>query len=216
MHLIAVNASPRKKGNTAQLISHALAGAESEGASTELIRLSETGFRGCASCFACKSASRTGEVRCFMDDGLTPVLEKIRRADALIIGSPVYIGNIASSAAAFIERFMFPYVSYAEGSPSLFSGKKPVGFLVTLGAPEDRARAMGYTDVPLRMAATAKMLFGAAECVFTFDTTQFSDYSKYAASRFDPAFKAQVRRDVFPADCASAFDMGRRFARFSG
>ena len=151
-----------------------------------------------------------------MSDWLTPVLEKIGRADALIIGTPVYIGNIASSASAFIERFMFPYISYAEGPPSLFSGKKPVGFLVTLGAPEERARSMGYTDVPERMAAMAKMLFGEAECVFTFDTTQFGDYSNYAASRFDPAHKAQVRRDAFRADCASAFEMGRRFARFSG
>ena len=56
MKLLAFNGSPRKKWNTAQLLDHALKGAESEGAKTRLYHLYDLDFNGCISCFACKRA----------------------------------------------------------------------------------------------------------------------------------------------------------------
>jgi multimeric flavodoxin WrbA len=52
--VIAVNGSPRKRWNTAMMLEHALKGAESKGAETELIHLYDLDFKGCTSCFACK------------------------------------------------------------------------------------------------------------------------------------------------------------------
>jgi multimeric flavodoxin WrbA len=54
MKVIALNGSPRKKWNTATLLKHAVDGAASNGAETELIHLYDYNYKGCISCFACK------------------------------------------------------------------------------------------------------------------------------------------------------------------
>ena len=59
MKVMAINGSPRKEWNTATLLEKALEGAASQGAETELIHLYDLSFKGCKSCFACKT--RGGE-----------------------------------------------------------------------------------------------------------------------------------------------------------
>jgi len=55
MKVMAFNGSPRKKWNTGTLLEKALEGAASRGAETELIHLYDIDFKGCISCFACKT-----------------------------------------------------------------------------------------------------------------------------------------------------------------
>ena len=55
MKLLAINGSPRKRWNTATLLEKALEGAASRGAETELVHLYDIDFKGCVSCFACKT-----------------------------------------------------------------------------------------------------------------------------------------------------------------
>ena len=52
--VIAINGSPRKTWNTAMLLGHALEGAASKGAKTELVHLYDLDYKGCTSCFSCK------------------------------------------------------------------------------------------------------------------------------------------------------------------
>ena len=88
MNIIAVSGSPRKNWNTEKMLASALAGAQSLGAKTKLIRLYDLNFKGCKSCLACK---RIGAQRkCFVKDDLSPVLEELSNADAIIFGSPIY------------------------------------------------------------------------------------------------------------------------------
>ena len=90
MKLIAFNGSPRKKWNTATLLEHALKGAKSEGAKTELIHLYDLDYKGCASCFACKRIGSRDYGHCAIKDDLLPVFKKVEAADAILIGSPIY------------------------------------------------------------------------------------------------------------------------------
>ena len=90
--IIAVNAGPRKGWNSDTLITEASKGAESTGAVVERFDLFHLErYTGCISCFGCKKEKFKG--RCICKDGLTPVLDAIREADGLIIGSPNYLGN---------------------------------------------------------------------------------------------------------------------------
>jgi hypothetical protein len=57
------------------------------------------------------------------------------------------------------------------------------------------------------------MILGASETLCSYDTSQFEDYSKVYAPRFDPAKKAKVRAEVFPIDCEKAFKMGATLVR---
>ena len=86
MYIIAINGSPRKNGNTAALLNKALEGASSQGATTEMINLYDLNFKGCVSCFACKLKDGKSYGKCADKDELTPVLDKIESADAVISG----------------------------------------------------------------------------------------------------------------------------------
>jgi multimeric flavodoxin WrbA len=101
--VIAINGSPRKKWNTATLLEKALEGAVSEGAETEMIHLYNLNFKGCISCFACKLKDGKSYGKCAMKDELTPVLEKLRDTDAVILGSPIYLGNCTGEMRSFME-----------------------------------------------------------------------------------------------------------------
>ena len=117
-NLIAINGSPRKNWNTAQLLQHAVKGAEDAGASTEIINLYTLNFKGCTSCFACKLKSRP-HGSCAMKDDLSPVLEKIKNADAIIFGTPIYFMNLSAGMIAFIERLFFSNYIYSDEIPTV-------------------------------------------------------------------------------------------------
>lgn len=90
MKVIGINGSPRKGWNTSTLVDEALEGARSKGAETERVDLYDLDFMGCRSCFACKRVGLEDH-RCTYRDGLTPVLERVREADALVLGTPIYL-----------------------------------------------------------------------------------------------------------------------------
>ncbi len=137
MKVIAINGSPRKKWNTATLLEKALEGAVSEGAETELIHLYDLNFKGCTSCFACKLKDGKSYGKCAMNDELTHELAKLKNADAVILGSPIYIGNSTGEMRSFMERFIYPYLVYSANPTSLYPKNIPVGYIYTLGAPEE-------------------------------------------------------------------------------
>jgi len=214
--VIAINGSPRKTWNTATLLEHAIKGAESAGAKTEIVHLYDLDYKGCTSCFACKLNGGQSYGKCAMKDGLTLVLERIRNADALILGSPVYLGTATGEMRSFLERLVFPYLVYDREHSSIFPKKIPTAFIYTLGADEGRAKEMGF-DVPIRLTEMLLgRMFGNSETLQVADTLQFDDYSKYVSSAFDPAAKAQRRKDVFPQDCQRAFELGVRLAKAAG
>ena len=213
MKVIAINGSPRKKWNTATLLEKALEGAASEGAETELIHLYDLNFKGCTSCFACKLKNGKSYGKCAMKDELTPVLSKLKDADAVILGSPIYLGNSTGEMRSFMERYVFPYLVYSNDIPSLYPKNIPVGFIYTMGVKEENFDLFGFNKtIELNEYFTAR-IFGYSESMYSTDTYQFDDYSKYVADRFDPVEKAKRRKEVFPLDCQKAFEMGARFVK---
>ncbi|MBP2046339.1 flavodoxin family protein [Methanobacterium aggregans] len=212
MKVTAINGSPRKKWNTATLLEKALEGARSQGAETELIHLYDMTYKGCKSCFACKLKGGRSYGRCDIKDDLTPLLDKITESDALILGSPIYLGAATGEMRSFFERLIFPYLVYdAEGS-TLFPKRIPVGFIYTMGVTEKVMNEIAYLEHFKVAEHLAGRIIGESESLLVTDTYQFNDYSKYVSSRFDPASKLKRRKEVFPRDCEKAFDMGVRFA----
>ena len=103
--IVVVNASPRLNFNTDTLLTNAAKGAESKGATIEkfdLYRLDK--YTGCISCFGCKKNVNKGH--CIIKDGLTKVLDAIREADGLIIGSPNYLSEMSAGFRALYERLI--------------------------------------------------------------------------------------------------------------
>jgi multimeric flavodoxin WrbA len=215
MKVIGFNGGPRKSWNTATLLSKALEGAAANGAETELVNLYEVDFKGCISCFACKTKGGKSYGRCAVKDGLAACLQKVEEADAFAVGSPIYFGGTTGVTKMFLERLWFPFMTYTDPPASLFPRKMPTAFIATMGAPEERAREFGFVQHVASTEMMMKMIFGACRSLSSFDTYQFQDYSKMAADRFDPEAKARRRAEVFPKDCEAAYDLGARLLKSS-
>jgi multimeric flavodoxin WrbA len=210
LKVMAINGSPRKKWNTASLLQKSLEGAASQGAETQLIHLYDLSFKGCVSCFACKTIGGASYGRCAHKDDLTPVLENLPETDVLILGSPIYFGSVTGEMQSFLERLQFPFLPYADPPASLFPGKIRTGFIYTMNVDENMARQFGFDARIALNEFFLKLVFGNSESLCSFDTYQFDDYSKVFASRWDAEKKAKRRAEVFPDDCRCAFEMGKR------
>lgn len=211
MTLIAINGSPRKDGNTATLLKKTLDGARQNGAKTELINLYDIEYKGCVSCFACKLPNGKSRGKCAHRDALKPLLEKLHHADAVVLGSPIYFGNISGMMRSFIERFAFQYTVYDVNYSSLFPRKIPIGFIYTMNLDEKRMQDWGYVEALSGLQNRLGSIFGSSEALYVTDTYQFKDYSKYNITAFSEPLKAKRRQEVFPHDCEKAFAMGARF-----
>ena len=213
MKALAINGSPRKGWNTDMLLQQALKGASNAGAQTELIQLSDLTFSGCRSCFACKRAgAETG--RCMWKDDLQPVLDKILSADAVFMGSPIYLGNVSGMMYCLMERLVFSLLSYDDYSRKLFEGSVNSCFFFTMNASREYADK-GYRGMMEQYANAMKRLGGTSEYYAACDTLQFDDYSRFAAGNFNEAHKCKAREEQFPKDLQAAYDIGSRLITHS-
>ena len=132
---LAVNGSPRARGNTAALIEAILAPMRDAGIRTETVSLAGKVLSGCTACMACQS---TEDRRCaIVDDDVNELIARMIAADAIVIGSPVYTGGITAGTKALLERV--GYVSRWNGDFL----KRKVGIAVVAAA---RAGALSALD----------------------------------------------------------------------
>ncbi len=209
MKTIILNGSPRKNWNTALMLKEAQKGAASVGAETEYIDLFDLTYTGCRSCMACK---RKGAERCkcFWKDDLSQVIDRIFAADALIIGSPIYLGDITSQVHGLIERLHFCALSYDDYS-NYFKGKVDVGIILTMNAPKAYYN-LTYRKKAKEVAQTFKALNGSVEVYACCDTLQVNDYSRYDMGSFNEGHKKEMREKQFPQDLEKAFELGARLS----
>ncbi len=117
MHVIAINGSPRKGGNTSILIGHVFEELQAAGIGTERIQIGGRRIAGCRACYTCW---KNKDKRCVIEnDPLNDWLEAVLAADGLILASPTYFGDVTSEMKAFIDRAGF--VTRANGM--LLAGK---------------------------------------------------------------------------------------------
>lgn len=202
--IIAVNAGPRKGWNTDTLVNEAAKGAESAGAVIEKFDLYHLEkYTGCISCFGCKREKNKG--RCICRDGLTPVLDAIREADGLIIGSPNYLSEMTASFRALYERLVFQNLTYNGKEPCCNRNPIPVLLIMTSNAPDT-----GYMGLMRNYQQTLSGFVGPTKIFVSGNTLQVKDYSKldWEWSIFDPEAKKRRHETVFPKECEKVFEMG--------
>ena len=213
MKIYAVNGSPRKKGNTATLLHSALEGAASvtgqEQVTTECINLYEYTFKPCISCFQCKRLNGKSYGQCAVNDSLTPILEKLKEADGIIFGSPIYFGGITAQLRGLFERLLFQYVEYTENYTTIAPKKMPTAFIYTMNVTEEVMQAQQYAAHLKTIELATGRVFMPPQIMYCYNTYQFDDYTKYNAPRFPEPEKALQRQNVFPLDMQKAFALGK-------
>jgi len=213
--VIVLNAGPRKNFNTAKMLKEAQNGAQSVGAEVEYFNLYDYSFLGCRSCFACQRKGSVTNNVCAIKDDIRPILEKCVKADAIIIGSPVYFSYPTGVFRNFVERLMFANHTYMVdkergGCKSKLDRTIPVGVIFTMNCPEDLAHQINYDVILDENVKCLNHVLGYAQGLYAYDTYQFADYSKYNCDLFDESHKAKVRDEQFPKDLQKAFDLGKK------
>ena len=101
--MVIFNGSPRMDGNTATILNTVARGARDNGAEVKFYTLFKMKFMACQSAFKC----RTGNGDCSINDEITAALEKVKTADAVVIGSPIYMMQMTGPVKNLYDRF-FP------------------------------------------------------------------------------------------------------------
>ncbi|MCE5296151.1 MAG: flavodoxin family protein [Euryarchaeota archaeon] len=147
MEVLGIVSSPRKKGSTETLVQAILDGASSAGHSTVRIDLNDLELKGCQACMRC----RTHEA-CSHKDDLTSVFDRMKKADAVVFSSPIYMGQ-RSGHFRPMEGRMFQFTDM-HFQPRITPAKKAV-IVTSHGDPEPKA----FEGMSSELARTLK-LFG--------------------------------------------------------
>lgn len=100
MKVIAINGSSRKNGNTTKIIEVIFEQLHAFHIECELVELADYEIAPCKGCFACK-----GKGNCvFQNDDFYTIMEKMKCADGIILGSPVYSADVTAKMKALLER----------------------------------------------------------------------------------------------------------------
>ena len=126
--VVLISGSPKAEGNTAQLMKECARVIQEQGVETEVVSFADMKIESCTACGKCSELGR-----CSLEDGLNEIIDKIRKAQGLIVGSPVYFGTARGDVMAALQRI--GYVSRKGGD--YLAGK--------VGGPIAVARRGGQT-----------------------------------------------------------------------
>jgi len=219
MKALAINGSPRKQPwTTATLLEHALGGAASAGAATTLYHLCDYNFSGCRSCYYCKTLKHANEARCAVCDDLSPILEEIRTADVLFLGSPIYYYGETGMFRNFLERLIFPYSVMTAGSRTQFPRILPVAMFYTMNIRADQVAERASPPFPQNFSLSCvsstpfflARCFGHCETFLCHETLQVKNYSLFRMGLRNAQARAERHEKIFPKECQEAYELGAR------
>ena len=206
--IIIIDGGPRRNMNTAKMLQRLAEGAESAGKDIELktIRLYDLDYKGCMSCMACKLKGKASNI-CRFKDALTPILEEIAQADGLVLGSPIYFGEVTGQMRAFLERLTFPWLSYNDYS--LTAPKRmSVVLIETMNGTPDRNNSNGYGTMEYCITTA----LGRPLHIVGYNTCQVAKYDNYELGGFSEEAKRAWRDAHWEEDLQKAYDAGRQMA----
>ena len=206
--IMIIDGGPRRNFNTASMLQKFAEGASSVSNEIEVktVRLYGLDYKGCMSCMACKIKGKASNV-CKFKDALTPVLEEIAEADGLVLGSPIYFGDVTGQMRAFLERLAFPWLSYNDYSMTA-PKRMPVVLVETMNGLPDRNNSQGYGS----MEYCLKAALGEPERLIAYNTYQVKNYDRFELASFSEEAKRQYREEHWEKDLQKAFEAGRHMA----
>ena len=185
--IIIIDGGPRKNFNTASMLQKFAEGAKSVNPDIEVktVRLYGLDYKGCMSCMACKVKGKASNV-CKFKDALTPVLEEIAQADGLVLGSPIYFGDVTGQMRTFLERLAFPWLSYNDYSMTA-PKRMPVVLMETMNGTPERNNSQGYGSMEYCITAA----LGEPERLIAYNTYQVKSYDRFELAGFSEEAKRQ-------------------------
>jgi multimeric flavodoxin WrbA len=156
MHILGLNGSPRKKGNTQFLLSAFLSEAESLGARTKTIRVVDRHIEPCKELIVCEKKGY-----CPIDDDMKhEIYTLLRETDVILLASPVFFYNVTAQLKALIDRCQTLWARKYRMKLTDPACKYRKGYLLATGATQGRNLFEG-------MKLTAQYFFDAVDAEFS-------------------------------------------------
>jgi multimeric flavodoxin WrbA len=127
MKVIGFTGSPRSESNSGILVEEMLKGSSDAGAHTKIFNLTDMDIAPCKACMHCK----VNEGVCATDDDMQEIYKELKEADAFIVGSPLYFGEMSAQTKPFIDRLFAFYIPDSE-----VNSKKNMAFVFSQGNPD--------------------------------------------------------------------------------
>lgn len=149
MLILALNGSPHREGNTAFLLNNALAEIKAAGVETSLLQVAE-GIYDAKNPF-CLCCSTPCDGRCYKNTRLAEMFDLLRRADGILLGSPVYFGTVSAQLKSFWDKTRLlrreKYLINVVGGALAVGGSRFGGQETTLRALQDMMLCQGMIVV---------------------------------------------------------------------
>lgn len=179
--IVAIYGSPRRRGNTATLLKHAVKGAVDAGAQVSEIVLRDLKMSPCLELYACKK-----EGRCAIKDDFQDVVDQILAAEGLILASPIFFYTVSAHTkilmdrcqSLWVKKYWIDKVPFGQWEP------KRKGLFISVGATKGKKLFNGalltvkyFFDV-LDMALFKSLLYRSME--FEDDALKHPEYLEEA------------------------------------
>ncbi len=99
MKVLMINGSPRQDSNTSIALDEMAKIFAEQDIEVETVQIGQEVIRGCVACYGCGKLGR-----CVYDDMVNDIAAKFEKADALVVGSPVYYASANGSLVSLLDR----------------------------------------------------------------------------------------------------------------
>ncbi len=114
MKVLMLNGSPRPDGNTFCCLKEIETQLQKHGVESEIIQIGRQPIRMCINCGGC----RQNDGCVFDDDICNMIAQKLSKADAIIVGSPVYYGQPNGGVLSLMQRLFYSAGHLAQNKPA--------------------------------------------------------------------------------------------------
>lgn len=104
-HLLAIYGSPRRRGNTAQLLNLSVDAAVQAGATVDRIVLRDLKMSPCLEIYGCKDVGR-----CVIQDDFQQVYDQLEKADGILLASPIFFYAVSAHTKILMDRCQSAWV----------------------------------------------------------------------------------------------------------
>ncbi len=153
MKVLMLNGSPHKNGTTFRALSEIKKELNLNGIETEIITVGDKEITGCIACCACVNTGK-----CFKNDIVNEIIDKLKEADGLVVGSPVYYASMNGSLKSLLDRVFFGKSCFAHKPACAIAVARRAGTIATV---DDINKYFTINNMPVVSSQYWNMAFGS-------------------------------------------------------
>jgi len=153
MKVLLLNGSPRANGCTYTGLLEIANELNKKGIETEIIQIGKKPIIGCTACGGCRP-----EKRCVYKGGVNDFLDKVKDADGIVFGTPVYFAGVSGGVKSFMDRAFYANSAVFRGKPGAIIASCRRGG--SSAALDGLSKYLAYGEMPIVSSRYWNMIHG--------------------------------------------------------